>query len=125
MTDPDPDLIDALAAIIRKVDGNHDLGAAALAEEIICAWNADSDEFNQWDALGIDEKVEHARTFYTTKKLDEAFDHWWLNEGSGMPPLPGEDHEEHTRRIARIAWHNGDYVMRPQQQQQQEEDNND
>ena len=35
MTNPDPDLIDALAAIIRKVDGNHSLGAAALAEAIL------------------------------------------------------------------------------------------
>ena len=36
MTDPDPRLIDALAAIIRKVDGNRKLGAAALAEAILC-----------------------------------------------------------------------------------------
>lgn len=35
MTEPDPTLIDALAAIIRKVDGNHSLGAAALAEAIL------------------------------------------------------------------------------------------
>ena len=35
MIEPDPDLIDALAAIIRKVDGNNDLGAVALAEAIL------------------------------------------------------------------------------------------
>lgn len=35
MTEPDVDLIDALAAIIREVDGNHSLGAAALAEAIL------------------------------------------------------------------------------------------
>lgn len=35
MTDPDPNLVNALAAIIRKVDGNHSLGAAALAEAIL------------------------------------------------------------------------------------------
>ena len=35
MIEPDSDLIDALAAIIRKVDGNHSLGAAALAEAIL------------------------------------------------------------------------------------------
>jgi hypothetical protein len=33
--DPDVDHILALAAIIRKVDGKHDLGAAALAEAIL------------------------------------------------------------------------------------------
>ena len=66
-TELDVNLILALAAIIRKVDGNHDLGAAALAEEIIRAWNADSDEFNTWDALGTDEKVKHAKAFYNEK----------------------------------------------------------
>lgn len=35
MTKPDVDLILALAAIIREVDGNNSLGAAALAEEIL------------------------------------------------------------------------------------------
>ena len=35
MTEPDVDLIDALAAIIREVDGNHSLGACALAEAIL------------------------------------------------------------------------------------------
>ena len=38
-----------------------------------------------------------------------AFDVWWHNEGSGMPPLPGEDSETHTRRICEIAWSNGAY----------------
>ena len=35
MTEPDVDLILALAAIIRKVDGNNSLGAAALSEAIL------------------------------------------------------------------------------------------
>lgn len=38
-----------------------------------------------------------------------AFDVWWHNEGSGMPPLPGEDAETHVRRICEIAWSNGAY----------------
>lgn len=45
-----------------------------------------------------------------TQLLDEAFDRWRFNEGSGMAPLPGQDHEEHIQSIARIAWHNGAYV---------------
>lgn len=32
------------------------------------------------------------------------FDDWWRHEGSGMPPLPGEDTEAHVRRICRFAW---------------------
>jgi len=35
MTEPDVDLIIALAAIIREVDGWHSLGAASLAEAIL------------------------------------------------------------------------------------------
>jgi hypothetical protein len=38
-----------------------------------------------------------------------AFDVWWHNEGSGMPPLPDEDAETHVRRICEIAWAKGAY----------------
>jgi hypothetical protein len=43
-----------------------------------------------------------------------AFDVWWHNEGSGMPPLPGEDAETHVHRICAIAWSNGAYKAREQ-----------
>ena len=33
-----------------------------------------------------------------------AFEAWWYNEGSGMPPQPGEDAETHVHRICKIAW---------------------
>ena len=32
---------------------------------------------------------------------------WWNNEGSGMRPLNGQDHESHVRDMTRIAWLNG------------------
>jgi hypothetical protein len=34
------------------------------------------------------------------------FETWWYHEGSG-PRLPGEDGEEHCKRMCRIAWSNG------------------
>ena len=34
------------------------------------------------------------------------FEYWWYHEGSG-PRLPGEDSEEHCRRMCKIAWSNG------------------
>ena len=37
---------------------------------------------------------------------------WWYNEGSGISPTPHEDAEEHCRRVARVAWLNGDYKGR-------------
>lgn len=54
--------------------------------------------------------TEKAVTKQQAQLLDEAFDQWWHNEGSGMPPTQKQDHEEHVKSIARIAWHNGAYV---------------
>lgn len=48
----------------------------------------------------------------TDEELSSRFRAWWHNEGSGLPPLPGMDHEEHVRRISEIAWANGAYVAR-------------
>jgi len=39
------------------------------------------------------------------------FDRWWWNEGSGIPPLPGEDAEEHVHRVCEIAWETADYLI--------------
>jgi hypothetical protein len=39
------------------------------------------------------------------------FETWWYHEGSG-PPLPGEDGEEHCKRMCQIAWSNGDFKAR-------------
>ncbi len=33
------------------------------AESIAVAWNADADEYNQWDSLGEDEKIEIAAEY--------------------------------------------------------------
>lgn len=41
--------------------------------------------------------------------MSAEFDKWWADEGSAMIPDPGEDFEEHAKRIARIAWDNGAY----------------
>jgi hypothetical protein len=46
------------------------------------------------------------------EELGRRFRVWWHNEGSGLPPLPGMDHEEHVRRISEIAWANGAYAAR-------------
>ncbi len=35
---------------------------------------------------------------------------WWNNEGSGMRPKCGQDHESHVRDMTRIAWLNGAFV---------------
>jgi hypothetical protein len=44
-----------------------------------------------------------------TESPEKDFEIWWYDEGSGMPPQPGEDAEEHCYRVAKIAWLNGDY----------------
>jgi len=40
------------------------------------------------------------------------FEHWWHEEGSGMPPKVGEDAETFARRMCEIAWKNGAFVAR-------------
>ena len=40
---------------------------------------------------------------------EKDFEVWWHNEGSGMPPQPDEDAEEHCYRVAKIAWLNSDF----------------
>lgn len=42
--------------------------------------------------------------------VEDAFQFWWDNEGSGMPPKPGEEYCDWVERIAKIAWANGAYV---------------
>ena len=32
---------------------------------------------------------------------------WWHDDGSGMRPINGQDHESHVRDMTRIAWLNG------------------
>jgi len=39
------------------------------------------------------------------------FEHWWYHEGSG-PKQPGEDLEEHCKRMCKIAWSKGAYMER-------------
>lgn len=46
--------------------------------------------------------------------IDQAFQNWWRDEGSAMRPNPGEDAEEHAKRVAQIAWANGAYVSEGQ-----------
>jgi predicted RNase H-like nuclease (RuvC/YqgF family) len=41
--------------------------------------------------------------------MSEDFKIWWHREGSGMPPLKGEEACEHVERVSAIAWSNGAY----------------
>lgn len=41
--------------------------------------------------------------------MTKEFDKWWADEGSSITPNPGDDLEEHAKRVAQIAWDNGAY----------------
>lgn len=45
----------------------------------------------------------------TKSKIEQAFDFWWLNEGSGMAPMRNEEICVFAKDITRIAWLNGAY----------------
>jgi len=40
----------------------------------------------------------------TAKEIQNNFDAWWNEEGSALRPLPEETAEEHSKRIANMAW---------------------
>lgn len=54
----------------------------------------------------MDEKTE-ARLI---AELQQRFDRWWNDEGSGIAPHDGEEHCFHAERVARIAWLNGAFI---------------
>ena len=41
---------------------------------------------------------------------EKAFQFWWDNEGSGMPPKHDEEISAYAERISKLAWSNGAYV---------------
>jgi hypothetical protein len=45
------------------------------------------------------------------QNIQEHFESWWHNEGSGIAPTKDEDIEEFAKRVTQIAWSNGGYVM--------------
>lgn len=65
-----------------KCDGNHSAAENARCFDIEC-WN----------------------------DVNRAFNRWWHEEGSGMPPIEGEEICDHAQRVARIAWANGAYKV--------------
>jgi hypothetical protein len=44
--------------------------------------------------------------------MNDRFNRWWHDEGSGIVPIDLGDIEEHTRMVAGIAWSNGEQVAR-------------
>jgi hypothetical protein len=51
----------------------------------------------------------HSVTIVVSEETTAAFNRWWHDEGSGLPPLGEEDQSEHVRRVCEIAWANGAY----------------
>ena len=47
----------------------------------------------------------------TGKEIQNNFDDWWDKEGSALRPFKQETAEEHSKRIANIAWTNGAYKV--------------
>ncbi|MGH7745430.1 MAG: DUF551 domain-containing protein [Candidatus Dormibacteria bacterium] len=52
--------------------------------KVIDQWNAQADEYNQWDELGEDEKIEFALTC-----AQPAAPEGWIACSDRMPPEPG------------------------------------
>lgn len=53
----------------------------------------------------IEAKLRELNEAPQLKPLDHhEFGYWWLEYGSGLHPLEGEDQEQHAYRVARAAW---------------------
>jgi len=50
-------------------------------EQVVAAWNTEADEFNQWDALDEQEKIEHAIRFLSETKENRVC-RWVKTRGS-------------------------------------------
>lgn len=48
-------------------------------EEIKAAWNAQADEYNQWDELSEVEKIEWAIKYNPTQTAEFPAEHWARN----------------------------------------------
>jgi hypothetical protein len=87
----------------------------ALCAELILQM-AVMDDSRHWDDSLYDRaRAELAKpepVAPTDEELSRRFRAWWYDEGSGLPPLPGMDHKEHSRRISEIAWASGAYAAR-------------
>jgi len=56
---------------------------------------------------------EEAKDIY--KMNNPEFESWWEHEGSSLEPALGEDAKEHAKRVAAIAWINGDFCALAEQ----------
>lgn len=82
--------VDHMHATAKQV---HKLYAPDL-EDMYAKWASDNE--TTINGLGI-----YAHDIGTGKG---GFDDWWHNTGSAITPQPGQDMEEHARRVAGRAW---------------------
>lgn len=52
--------IDAARAVKKETSMTDTTSAASTYDQIVAVWNAQADDYNQWDELGEDEKIEWA-----------------------------------------------------------------
>ena len=98
------------ASIVRKV--HWDGAEKEIPPTLILADDEDDDCYqaffnrSQLNAF-IDQLRSKANEIWPA---EDAFQFWWDNEGSGMPPKHDEETSVYAERIAKIAWANGAYV---------------
>jgi hypothetical protein len=55
----------------------------------------------EWTATNSRNIYPHNKRCMCSPK---GFDDWWEDVGSAIRPNDGADHEEHAKRIAKLAW---------------------
>lgn len=87
----------------------------ALGAKIVELWDADCDidvEINELRELLATPPPEPPTVPWADVQVatEKAFQFWWDNEGSGMPPKHDEEISAYAERISKLAWSNGAYV---------------
>lgn len=54
-----------------------------MYDKVVSAWNAQADEFNYWENLGEDEKIEFA-VMYAAKRCKEIAQQRYLSESQAV-----------------------------------------
>ena len=79
--------------------------AAPTYDQVIAAWNAQADEYNQWSELGEDEKIEWAVACAKAVPPTTGEPRWYMVNKSGMATLCADREDaERAASDAQAEW---------------------
>ena len=88
-----------------EIDMTDTASAAPTYQQIVASWNAQADEYNQWDDLGEDEKIEWAMACAKAAPPTTGEPRWYMVDKDGMAALCTDmEDAEQEAKDANMAW---------------------